>query len=145
MSEALRFVPPDAKKNKQPKNERRVPVDRGEPVTKQAKKADTKPVDIFAGINTADKLAIVNQAIAEVEKELNQMEGLDAANFGNLTLMRKSVEKGITDDVRNKQKEEMRAIMIENKIAELVAKREEGKFEKPEMSDEDLDNALKDL
>ncbi len=108
--------------------------------------SDTDDSDPLANFNTEDKLAIVEQAMKNVEAELQEREANEAKNANVLTKMRASIEKNVGAAEMIRQKEAMRRIMIDNEIERLAAEKSNaGKKETIDISDDELDDAFNKL
>jgi cysteinyl-tRNA synthetase len=107
---------------------------------------DTGDSDPLANFNTEDKLAIVEQAMKNVEAELQKREAEEAKNANVLTKMRASIEKNVGAAEMGRQKEAMRRILIDTEIERLAAEKSNaGKKEAIDISDDELDDAFNKL
>jgi cysteinyl-tRNA synthetase len=107
---------------------------------------DTGDSNPLASFSTEDKLTIVEQAMKNVETELQEREANEAKNANVLTKMRASIEKNVGAAEMDRQKEAMRRIMIDNEIERLAAEKSNaGKKEKIDISDDELDDAFNKL
>jgi cysteinyl-tRNA synthetase len=108
--------------------------------------SDTGDSNPLASFSTEDKLTIVEQAMKNVETELQEREANEAKNANVLTKMRASIEKNVGAAEMDRQKEAMRRIMIDNEIERLAAEKSNaGKKEKIDISDDELDDAFNKL
>lgn len=107
---------------------------------------DTGDSDPLASFKTEDKLAIVEQAMKNVEAELQKREAEETKNANVLTKMRASIEKNVGAAEMGRQKEAMRRILIDTEIERLAAEKSNaGKKEKIDISDDELDDAFSKL
>lgn len=113
------------------------------PETKKVERPKTaKELNPLEPFSDKEKLAIIAQARKEVDEELREREAGDEANAKLLSKMRASVEKGTSAADKAKQLAQVRRIMLDNKIAELAARRTKGSASEINISDDDLDAAF---
>lgn len=116
------------------------------PETKKIDRPKTaKELNPLEPFSDKEKLAIIAQARKEVEAELQEREAGDEANAKLLTKMRQSVEQGTTAADKAKQLSQVRRIMLDNKIAEIAARRTKGSTSEIDIGDDDLDAAFDKL
>jgi hypothetical protein len=108
----------------------------------QTKEKEINPLDAFSD---KEKIAIVKEARQAVDAELNEREAEEQKNTSMLPKMRASVEKGTSAADQKKQLDKVRLIMLQNKIAEICARRSKGSAAEIAISEDDLDSAFDNL